>query len=242
MLIIYHVTELSIVYKLAARDLKKSAGPLSGVLWPPLGKQLIPRDAENIDLRTCRIGDRIFSSIFVDLFPQEVQNFNKLFHRAVSAKVPWRMSFFVESNGLQGMSFKSLLAAILSFSSRYNRLISDANKILQHIHVATDDAVVKLRIILTTWAPEGDIPLLRNRAAELSKAVQGWGNCETSERCGDSFDGVISSALGMTMTPASTVSAAPLKAPPSAVEKPYIIHLKDIPHATAPRADALGDD
>ncbi|PIQ44121.1 MAG: type IV secretion protein IcmB [Gammaproteobacteria bacterium CG11_big_fil_rev_8_21_14_0_20_46_22] len=196
--------------KIPVRDLKKSAGAVSDIMWPPLGKQIIPRDAENVDLRTCRIGDRIYSSVFIDLFPQEVHAFNKLFRRAIASRVPWRISYFVESDGLKGLTFKSTLASILSFTSRYNRLISDAANLLRNIEVNSDDAVVRLRVVLTTWAPEGQISLLRSRAAELAKAVQGWGNCETSEKCGDAFEGVLSSALAVNMSPASTISVAPL--------------------------------
>ena len=35
------------------------------------------------------------------------------------------------------------------------------------------DAVVKLRVAACTWAPEGDIRLLRTRASQLAKAVEG---------------------------------------------------------------------
>jgi intracellular multiplication protein IcmB len=193
------------------RDLNKMAGEISDVMWPSLGKQILPRDAENLDLRTCRIGDRIYSSIFIDLLPQEVQPFVQLFNRALAANIPWRISFFVESDGLCGLRYKAMLASILSFTSSYNRLLSDSVKMLQQVDVGTDDAVVKLRISLSTWAPEGERGLLRTRAAELSKAVQGWGNCEVSERCGDAFAGVVSSMLGVTTSPSATVTAAPLE-------------------------------
>ena len=192
------------------RDLKKTAGGISDVMWPPLGKQILPRDAENIDLRTCRIGDRIYSSLFVDLFPQDIQPFTKLFNRTLATHVPWRMSFFIESDGMVGLGFKAVVASILSFTSQYNRLLSDSVKMLRHVNVSTDDAVIKLRVTLSTWAPVGDQALLRNRAAELAKAIQGWGNCDVSERCGDAYAGAVSSMLAVTASPAATITAAPL--------------------------------
>lgn len=196
--------------KIPVRDLKTTAGEISDVLWPPLGRQLLPRDAENIDLRTCRIGDRIYSSLFIDLFPQEVRPFIHLFNRTLPTQVPWRISFFVESDGLRILRFRALVATILSFASPQNRLLSDANKMLEYINISTDDAVVKLRVSLATWAKEDELPLLRTRAAELAKAVQGWGNTEVSEICGDAFAGAVSSMLAVSTSAVGTTSVAPL--------------------------------
>ena len=81
----------------------------------------------------------------------------------------------LDSDGLAGLRFKSTIAAILSFASSENPLINDSARILSYIQNNTDDAVVKLRVMLATWAPLGEEALLRTRAAELAKAVQGWG-------------------------------------------------------------------
>lgn len=196
--------------KIITRDLKKTAGEIADVMWPSLGRQLLPRDAENLDLKTCKIGDRLHSSLFIDLFPQEVKSFITLFNRTLSTLIPWRISFFIESDGLQGLAFKSMVAAIVSFASPTNKLLHDATKALQYVQVNTDDAVVKLRVSLSTWAPEGNLTLLRSRTAELAKAVEGWGSCEVSEVCGDPFQGVVSSMLAMSDTSVATRSVAPL--------------------------------
>lgn len=196
--------------KIPVRDLKTTSGEISDILWPPLGRQLLPRDGENLDLRTCRIGDRIYSSIFIDLFPQEVRPFIHLFNRTLPTRVPWRISFFIESDGLRVLKYRAMIATILSFASAQNRLLSDAAKMLEYINLNTDDAVVKLRVSLSTWAKENELPLLRTRSAELSKAVQGWGNIEVSEISGDAFAGAVSSMLGVTTNSVATTSVAPL--------------------------------
>ena len=105
---------------------------------------------------------------------------------------------------------KGLLAAILSFTSSNNRLISDAKNLLTDIDVNSDDAVVKLQVVTTTWAPEGQTSLWRNRTSELAKAIEGWGSCDVSEVCGDPFQGVISSTLGVCGDNVATASIAPL--------------------------------
>lgn len=197
--------------KIPKRLLSKLAqDDLSGLLWPPLYKQILPRDAENLDLRTARVGDKIYGSLFIDLFPQEVQTFVTLFSRALPTQVPWRISFLMEGGGMEILRFKSAIAGILSWTSAQNRLIADAAKALKELNVATDESVVKLRVALATWAPADDERLLKIRVAELAKAVEGWGSCEVSEVSGDAFAGVVSSMLGVTTQNVATAVVAPL--------------------------------
>lgn len=193
-----------------SKEYKKFDGELSDLLWPSLARQILPRDAENLDLRTARIGDKIYTAVFIDLFPKEIKNFISLFQRVLAARIPWRISFFVESNGLSTIRLKSALTAILSFSSPQNRLISDSANLLQYISLNTDDAVVRLRVAACTWAPEGQIGLLRTRTAELAKAIEGWGSCDVSEVSGDAFAGIVSSMLAVTTNNVATASVAPL--------------------------------
>lgn len=193
------------------RETRPLASELSGLMWPPLARQIFPRDAVNIDLRTVRVGDRIYTPLFIDLFPQELKSFFSLFARTLPTQVPWRMSFLIESGGLATLRFKSVMAAILSWTSQQNALVHDAYKLLNDVQLNTDDAVVKLQVSFATWAPEGNIRLLRTRAAELAKAVEGWGTCEVSEVSGDAFAGMASSILGFNANSVATPSVAPLR-------------------------------
>ena len=196
--------------KIPVHEARPSAGELSSLMYPPLARQIFPRDAMSIDLRTIRIGDRIYTPLFIDLFPQELKSFISLFARTLPTRVPWRMSFLIESGGLSAIGFKSVMAAILTFSSAQNRLVHDAIKLLRNIEINTDDAVVRLQVSLATWAPEGNIRLLRTRVAELSKAVEGWGSCEVSEASGDVFAGIVSSLPAFSASSIATPSIAPL--------------------------------
>lgn len=186
------------------------AGDLSGLMWPPIARQVFPRDAVAMDLRTIRIGDRIYTPLFIDLFPQDIKTFNVLFQRIVATRVPWRMSFLIESGGLSALGFKSIMAAILSWTASHNALVNDSVKLLRDIDTNTDDAIVRLQASFATWAPEGELRLLRTRAAELAKAIEGWGSCDVSEVSGDVFAGVASSFLGFTVNSVATPSVAPL--------------------------------
>lgn len=196
--------------KMHIKDSKQIKGSISDILWPSLARQLLPRDAENLDLRTARIGDRIYSSVFIDLFPKEIQQFSRLFMRVVPTHIPWRISFWIESGGLSSLKLRGALAAVLSFTSAQNRLLSDSVNLLKYIELNTDDAVVKLRVAAATWAPDGDLRLLRSRTAQLAKAIEGWGSCDVSEVCGDAFAGAVSSMLGVSGSNVATATVAPL--------------------------------
>jgi intracellular multiplication protein IcmB len=195
--------------KILPKEYERSRNTISDLLWPSLARQVLPRDAENLDLRTVRVGDQIYSCVFINLLPKEIKPFNALLQRTLAARIPWRISFFIESDGLRSIKLKSVLASVLSFSSAQNRLLSDANNLLQYIAINTDDAVVRLRVAACTWAPEGQLPLLRTRAAELAKAIEGWGSCDVSEVSGDPFAGVASTMLGISAYSVATPTIVP---------------------------------
>lgn len=196
--------------KITVKENKKIQGTIADVLWPSLARQLLPRDAENIDLRTARIGDRLYSGVYIDLFPKDIQKFSNLLARTIPTRVPWRISFLIESNGLSGLKLKTALTSVLSWTSAQNRLINDSVNLLKYIDLHSDDAVVKLRVAIATWAPENDIRLLRTRASLLARAIEGWGACDVSEIAGDAFGGIVSSMLGVSSSSIATASIAPL--------------------------------
>lgn len=197
--------------KITIKEMKHMRGEISDLLWPSLARQILPRDAQNLNLRTARVGDRIYATVFVDLFPKEVQNFTRLFSRTLPTHIPWRISFLIESDGIGGDSnIRSAIASVLTVTSSQNRLIADSLKLLNYIKLNTDDAVVKLRVAAATWAPEGDVRLLRARASMLAKAIEGWGSCDVSEVSGDAYQGVISTMLGVSGDSVATPSIAPL--------------------------------
>ncbi len=183
---------------------------ISDVLYPPLSQQLIPRDSERVDFRTMRIGERIYTSVLIDLFPKDVKSFMHLFNRVHATQIPWRISFLVQSNGLVSAKMRKLLAGVLGVTSAQNRLLNDALHRLQEIQVNAEDAVVRLQVCASTWAPEDDIRLLRTRTSLLAKALQGWGSAEVTEMTGDPFGAVVSSMLGISGSSEATSATAPL--------------------------------
>lgn len=196
--------------KIPVREVNNFDGDASDLLWPPLAQQVLPRDAEIVDRRTVLVGDKLYSSIYIDLFPKDVRAFTILFSRILPTHVPWRMSFLVESEGLDTIKLKGILASILSFSSAQNRLISDSVNLLRYLSINTDEAIVRLRVVATTWAPEGNLALLRRRSSEMVKAIEGWGSTDVSEICGDPFAGFVAGMLATTTTSPAVATVAPL--------------------------------
>jgi intracellular multiplication protein IcmB len=144
------------------------------------------------------------------LLPQNIQPFTQFFKRILPMNLPWRLSFNIESNGISALGLRPTIASILSFASNDNKLITGASEILNNINNNTDEAVVVLKITATTWGHYLDEKLVRGRLSELAKALQGWGSMETSEVSGDPYQGVMSSALGISMYSVAKASVAPL--------------------------------
>lgn len=196
--------------RLPVRVVNELEGDISDLLWPSLAKQVIPRDGEILDRKTVQVGDKIYSSVYIDLFPKDIRSFMVLFYRILPSNIPWRISFLVESDGLSTIKLKGMLSGILSFSSAQNRLINDSVNLLKYLNINTDEDLVRLRVVIMTWAPEGDIALLRRRSSELVKSVQGWGSTEVSEICGDPFAGFVAGMLAATMSSPAVPTIAPL--------------------------------
>lgn len=197
--------------KIPIRNLKDpKKRDISEIVWPPLVPQIIPRDGEVMNLRVCRIGDKIYSTHYIDLFPQEIKPFFDLFKKALHSRFPWRISYLIESDGIRTLGIKPLLASILSFASSVNPLITDAAEVLKFLDTSTDYAIVKYRVAASTWAQVGEERLLRTRAAELAKALQSWGHCEVGEISGDAYEAALTTALALGTNSIATASVAPL--------------------------------
>ncbi|MDC3181189.1 type IV secretion protein IcmB [Gammaproteobacteria bacterium] len=189
---------------------------LADLLWPSLEAQLFPQDGEVIDLKTCRIGNQLFSSVYIDLYPKDVQPFTRLFSRLLQNHFPWKMDFNVKGGGLSSLKFKRAMASVLAFSSSQNRLINDAVKLLDYIDLETDDSVVIVRAVFSTWVAESgsreaDVKQLRTQLATLARAIQGWGTMDVIETCGDPYEGATSSMVGLTAESPAPKTVASLR-------------------------------
>lgn len=196
--------------KIRPKLAKSFSGDIADILWPSLAKQIFPRDAFNKTFDSVQVGSMLYAGVYIDLFPRDIQPFEALLRRTLQAAIPWRISFLLESGGLQTVKLKKALSVILSFSSAQNRLIADGIDLLSYIDLNTDDSVVTLKVCATTWAPETDMALLKVRQSILARAIQGWGTCDISEFCGDPFSGYVSTVPAVSTNSVATSTAASL--------------------------------
>ena len=189
---------------------KSFSGDIADLLWPAISKQIFPRDAYNTSFDTAQIGDFIYGCVFIDLFPREVQTFHRLMSRTLDTAIPWRISFLLESGGLQTLSMKKALSTVLAFSSEQNRLIADGIDLLHYIDLNTDDNIVKLRVAACTWVHEDNIKQLKVNVSLLARAIQGWGPCDITQICGDPFEGVLTTLPAVTGDSVATATIASL--------------------------------
>lgn len=180
------------------------------IMWPPIGWQVCPRDAEIVDDNIVKIGDRIYSPMYIDLFPREIESFDALFNKNRNIGLPWRISFLLEGDGLTSFNTKGLFSQILGFASSQNKMINAGVQQLKVYKEEQGETIVGIRAALCTWAPKKDKELLLQRSSELARNVEGWGSCKVSEVTGDPLAGVASSSLALTQGSIATKTGAPL--------------------------------
>ncbi|HAU29963.1 MAG TPA: type IV secretion protein IcmB [Rhodospirillaceae bacterium] len=185
----------------------QSRSDLSDVLWPALRRQLCVGDAEVKTQNSVRIGNQIWSGVDMTLAPMEPSPFPVFLGRLVEAGIPFRISFLIEAGGASALGFKKAVASILGFSNDVNKQIKDSLEGIEAL--ARDEAVVKLRISMATWAPPDQPKLLEERTSMLVQAFEGWGYCQVSQIAGDPLDCVMSSALGIACASTAPAAIAP---------------------------------
>lgn len=186
---------------------------IGNLLYPAIAKQIFPREAEEFDRRTIRIGDRLHSPLTVELMPQAPQPFNTLFASLIDKPYPWRVSFLLEPDGIGGLMMRSLLSSVLGFTNSANRQFNAALKDLaDQKHVGK--TIIRFSIVWDTWVTaytDGAVKQLRLNASELSGLIQNWGSCETAEVVGDPLLGVVATLPGVMPASPAKKSAAPLE-------------------------------
>ncbi len=187
----------------------------SHFLWPRLDPQLFDREAERINQRIVRIGNRYWAGVDMTVGPQEVQPFQVLLARMIEIReFPWRVSYLLEGDGLQSLGVKQFLAGIFAMTNGENRAIREAIADLRELSNFTDVIPVRLRVSFATWAPStghpGDLAMIEERSSRLQRAVESWGYCSVSASAGDPLAGVMGSALGIDVASTAPPGCVPI--------------------------------
>ena len=178
---------------------------LDCVQWPPVGQQLLPRPAEVIDLETVRIGDRYLRAYVATLPQISPVPFSDLF--SYLREIPWRVLIRFEGNGVGSLSWRPIVAQILSFASSKNKqIVAGAEDI--RARYKEGQPIVRMSLVFITWGASREE--VRKNGATLMQAVASWGNVEVSSRTGDPFLGVVSSVPGLSRRSVAPVLISPL--------------------------------
>lgn len=196
--------------KIPVRDIKRDKNDLSGAFWPRIDRQIIPRHGEVLDLKTVEVGDRVYAPMYIDLHPNDIKTFQQLFTRVVETRMPWRMTFLIESGGLGILAFKDFVSALFGFTNGDNKLIKESIAEIRDLVRRRGELDVRFRVDFATWAPKGENKQLAMRASRLARAVQGWGGADVREVSGDAYQGFMSSCLALTLKSVATPACAVL--------------------------------
>lgn len=194
--------------KIPVRDIKRDKRDMSGAFWPKIPKQIFPRNGRALDLKTAEVGDRIYAPMYIHLAPAEIRPFTMLFNRVSENRMPWRITFLIESGGLGMLAFNNFIAALFGWSNSDNRLVKDSISEIRDLVKHSGELDVKLRIDFATWAPKDEHKLLATRSSQLARAVQGWGGADVREVSGDAAQGFVSSCLALSFKSVATAACA----------------------------------
>jgi len=188
----------------AAEDAKD----YSDILWPPLRQQITASSARIINDHVVQVGGLLWGGCDIVLAPMDPSPFPMLLNRLFDTKVPFRISFLIESGGVEGINAKHSIATFLTVTNPVNRTIKNSIDSLKAI--ARSEPVVKLRINLATWAPAGKEDLIEDRISVLMQAAEAWGYCQVSNVVGDPLECVMSSAMGISCASTAPTAVAPM--------------------------------
>ena len=180
----------------------------SDILWPPLKQQITSANGEIMNSRMVQIGSLIWGGVDMTLGPSDPSPFPMLLNRLFEANIPYRISFLIESGGAEATTVKSTIATFLAITNPVNRTIKKSLESLRAL--SRSEPVVKLRISISTWAPEGKKNLLEDRISVLMQAMESWGYCQVSNVVGDPLDCVMSSAMGIACASTAPAAIAPM--------------------------------
>lgn len=183
------------------------------IMWGKLANQIADIEIEGINNKIVKVGNRYYSSVYIDIMPQEIDIFQKLFDSLLlssSSKkgLNWRILYTMGGDGMAKMNLQYSISQILGFSSKDNKLFNGSMNYLKS-YVQNGGTVVRFQISLCTWSD--DIEELKKNISFLTQTVTGWGSCLVSDVSGNPIAGLASASMGFTTKGIATVSAAPIE-------------------------------
>lgn len=188
---------------------------LTGILYPNIGAQLFPRGSINFTDNILRIGrDTWHGSLVMTSPPQNKQPFNVLFRNMLNDNIPYRMSFLLCGDGLNGIRFKKMIASLLHFTSTNNKMFNLAideldKREIEGAAISTFQCTMGTSVYNETDEKKA-MRLISERLSVLATNIQSWGSSDVADVVGDPVLGLNATLPAMMPTSIAPKAAAPL--------------------------------
>lgn len=187
---------------------------VSNLLFPRIAAQILPEGAGVMeDARIQRIGSRFFAPVMVTMLPEEeaIKSFQFLFNSLSGTAIPYIVVIDFDSGATNALSAKkNITQAVHSLTMKMSlinrQIVSGIEEIESRIE---SEVFVKVKISGMTWADSREIA--KERQSMLSRALQSWGGCDTSDVVGDPLGGVFACMPGVTDYNPAPTTFAPLR-------------------------------
>ncbi len=196
-------------------DKEKHDVDVSGFFTPTVARQIMTSNATaSSDLRTVEYGGRRYGIVTMRMFPAELQPFNRLIQSLSDSdgdppRIPFRICWHFEAlRGGVELQLRKVLAGLLGKAARANANLFRAIEDLQGLMGEDNEAVVKTRLVATTWTEPGEDPsLLEIRRSRLTQGLMTWGDAVVSDAPANPLRSLCETVPGLTVQCTATPAA-----------------------------------
>ncbi len=161
-----------------------------------LNQQLSDYPVHVVNNKIVQVGEKIFGSVIMDVFPKNILTFAEL-QGNLKEKIPFRLSLTIAGgNQLNDIGKKSIYS-ILPFVE-YNKLVQESLPKIREQLIDMYDVNVKVRLCASTWMYEKEEKELEKNMIVLGRALQQWGQSLVNEVNREPVAGIVSSNIATT--------------------------------------------
>jgi intracellular multiplication protein IcmB len=192
------------------RDRAVMNGDKDNAFYPIIGSQIFKRQAK-IEGDIVQIGSHYWSTISINLSPQEPKSFEVLFQK-IPKEIDWRFSLSFlggDKKFAQKVKTRRAMAKVFKVTnSKQNEPIINHCEMLLSIR-EQGEALVGLRGNLSIRA--SSLKAATNDIHLCARLVQSWGNCDTGFERGDPVDALVSTLPGLDSLDTGSTLIQPLR-------------------------------
>lgn len=155
-----------------------------------------------------RKGETWYASVVLELCPDEgSEPFHELASR-IGRKMPWRVTFDIQPNGMNYRNMEKFLVPVLGAFSDYNKSIRKGFDELKAIK-ESGEYICALRAVFTTWGAS-KAEAVQN-LANLQSAIESWGSAACTNELGEPAKAMMASAAGFSALSPAPYIPAPMR-------------------------------